>query len=103
MRIFAASLGTETNTFSPIPTSYANFEASFAYPPGKHPDAPKHTTAPLYVARKRAAADGFTLIEGSCFWAEPSGTCGKADYEMMRDRILAELEAALPVDGVLLG
>ncbi|MBV8962503.1 MAG: M81 family metallopeptidase, partial [Hyphomicrobiales bacterium] len=27
MRIFAASLGTETNTFSPIPTSYANFEA----------------------------------------------------------------------------
>ena len=103
MRIFAASLGTETNTFSPIPTSYANFEASFAYPPGKHPDAPKHTTAPLYVARRRAKADGFTLIEGSCFWAEPSGTCGKADYEMMRDRILAELEAALPVDGVLLG
>jgi len=103
MRIFAASLGTETNTFSPIPTSYANFEASFAYGPGEHPDAPKHTTAPLYVARKRAERDGFTLIEGSCFWAEPSGTCSKADYEMMRDRILGELEAALPVDGVLLG
>jgi microcystin degradation protein MlrC len=103
MRIFAASLGTETNTFSPIPTSYANFEASFAYGPGEHPDAPKHTTAPLYVARRRAAAEGFTLIEGSCFWAEPSGTCVKADYEMMRDRILGELEAALPLDGVLLG
>src|SRR5580700_9154788 len=103
MRIFAASLGTETNTFSPIPTSYANFEASFAYGPGEHPDAPKHTTAPLYVARKRAARDNFTLIEGSCFWAEPSGTCVKADYEMMRDRILGELEAALPLDGVLLG
>ncbi|SEC82683.1 Microcystin degradation protein MlrC, contains DUF1485 domain [Rhizobiales bacterium GAS188] len=103
MRIFAASLGTETNTFSPIPTSYANFEASFAYGPGEHPDAPKHTTAPLYVARKRAVRDGFTLIEGSCFWAEPSGTCGKADYEMMRDRILDELKAALPVDGVLFG
>ncbi len=103
MRIFAASLGTETNTFSPIPTSYANFEASFAFGPGQHPDAPKHTTAPLYVARRRAEAEGFTLIEGSCFWAEPSGTCGKADYEMMRDRILGELEAALPLDGVLLG
>ncbi len=103
MRIFAASLGTETNTFSPIPTSYANFEASFAYAPGEHPDAPKHTTAPLYVARKRAGTDGFTLIEGSCFWAEPSGTCVQADYEMMRDRILAELKAALPVEGVLFG
>jgi microcystin degradation protein MlrC len=103
MRIFAASLGTETNTFSPIPTSYANFEASFAYGPGEHPDAPKHTTAPLYVARRRAASEGFALIEGSCFWAEPSGTCVKADYEMMRDRILGELEAALPLHGVLLG
>ena len=103
MRIFAASLGTETNTFSPIPTSYANFEASFAYGPGEHPDAPKHTTAPLYVARRRAERDGFILIEGSCFWAEPSGTCVKADYEMMRDRILGEIEAALPVDGVLFG
>jgi microcystin degradation protein MlrC len=103
MRIFAASLGTETNTFSPIPTSYANFEASFAYGPGEHPDAPKHTTAPLYVARERAQAEGFVLIEGSCFWAEPSGTCAKADYEMMRDRILGELRAALPVDGVLFG
>jgi microcystin degradation protein MlrC len=103
MRIFAASLGTETNTFSPIPTSYANFEASFAYGPGEHPDAPKHTTAPLYVARRRAGTDGFTLIEGSCFWAEPSGTCVQADYEMMRDRILGELKAALPVEGVLFG
>jgi microcystin degradation protein MlrC len=103
MRIFVASLGTETNTFSPIPTSYANFEASLACGPGEHPDEPKHTTAPLYVARRRAKAEGFALIEGSCFWAEPSGTCGKADYEMMRDRILGELGAALPVDGVLLG
>ena len=29
MRIFAASLATETNTFSPIPTSRRSFEASF--------------------------------------------------------------------------
>jgi microcystin degradation protein MlrC len=103
MRLFAAALGTETNTYSPIPTSYANFEATFACGPGEHPDEPKHITAPLFVARRRAKADGFELIEGSCFWAEPSGTCNRADYEMMRDRILDELKAALPLDGVLLG
>lgn len=103
MRLFAASLATETNTFSPIPTSRANFEASAYFPAGQHPDRATHTTAPLYVARQRAKAEGFTLIEGSCFWAEPSGTCAKADYEEMRQEILDQLKAAMPVDGVLLG
>ncbi len=76
MRIFAASLATETNTFSPIPTSRRSFEASFYAGPGKHPDEPKLCTAPLFVARRRAREEGFTLIEGSCFWAEPSGHGG---------------------------
>ncbi|MGL4323425.1 MAG: M81 family metallopeptidase [Beijerinckiaceae bacterium] len=103
MRIFAASLATETNTFSPIPTNRSNFEASAYFPAGQHPDRATHTTAPLYVARQRARQENFTLIEGSCFWAEPSGTCAQADYENMRDEILAQLRAAMPVDGVLLG
>ncbi len=102
MKIFAASLATETNTFSPIPTNRANFAAAY-FPPGQHPDRATHTTAPLYVARQRARQENFTLIEGSCFWAEPSGTCSKADYEGMRDEILGQLRAAMPVDGVLLG
>ena len=60
-------------------------------------------TAPLWVARRRAKAEGFTLIEGSCFAACPAGTTNRQDYEFMRDEILAQLKAALPVDGVLLG
>ena len=103
MRLFTASLATESNSFSPIPTNRASYEAAFYYPPGKHPDVPRHTTAPLYVARRRARQDGFELVEGSCFWAEPSGPTKQADYEEMRDEILAELSAAMPVDGVLLG
>ena len=72
--------------------------------PGEHPqDAPLMCTAPLWVARRRAAAEGFTLIEGSCFAASPAGTTNRADYEFMRDEILAQLKAALPLDGVLLG
>jgi microcystin degradation protein MlrC len=102
MRIFAASIATETNTFSPIPTSRASFNSFYAAP-GRHPDEPKLCTAPLFVARRRAKAEGFTLIEGSCFWAEPSGTVVRRDYERMRDEILAELEAAMPVDAVLMG
>lgn len=60
-------------------------------------------TAPLFVARRRAAAERFTLIEGSCFAARPAGTTNRADYEFMRDEILAQLKDALPLDGVLLG
>jgi microcystin degradation protein MlrC len=60
-------------------------------------------TAPLWVARRRAAAEGFTLIEGSCFAASPAGTTNRADYEFMRDEILDQLKAALPLDGVLFG
>ena len=72
--------------------------------PGEHPeDAPRMCTAPLFVARRRAASEGFTLIEGSCFAASPAGTTNRADYEFMRDEILGQLKAAMPVDGVLLG
>ena len=38
MRIFAASLATETNSFSPIPTSRESYENTLYFPPGKHPD-----------------------------------------------------------------
>ena len=104
MRIFSATIATETNTFSPMPTSLTAYKDCVFPRPGEHPDdTPLMCTAPLWVARKRAAADGFTLIEGSCFAASPAGTTNRADYEMMRDEILDQLRAALPLDGVLLG
>ncbi|MGF9757999.1 M81 family metallopeptidase [Microvirga sp. 0TCS3.31] len=103
MRLFVASLATETNTFSPIPTTRRSFETGAYFPAGTHPDRITHSTAPLWVARQRARSEGYTLIEGSCFWADPAGLCGQADYESVRDEILDQLRTALPVDGVLLG
>src|SRR3546814_3328302 len=64
MRIYAATLGTETNTFSPIPTSRASFEETLYAPPGRHPDQITLFTAPLWIARRRAKEDGDTLVEG---------------------------------------
>jgi microcystin degradation protein MlrC len=103
MKLFAASLATETNTFSPIPTSVENFYDSFYARPGEHPNEPKLCTAPLWVGRRRARAEGWTLIEGSCSFAEPSGTVSRKAYEQLRDEILDQLRAAMPVDGILLG
>lgn len=104
MRLFTATLATETNTFSPIPTSLDAFKEGTFLRPGEYPpDEPPMFTEPLWVARRRAAAEGFTLIEGSCFFAQPAGPTNRRDYEFMRDEILGQLTAALPVDGVLLG
>ncbi|MEZ5816802.1 MAG: M81 family metallopeptidase [Hyphomicrobiaceae bacterium] len=104
MRLLAATLATETNTFSPLPTSLDSYREVVFLRPGDHPDdAPRMCTAPLFVARRRAAKDGFTLIEGSCFAASPAGTTNRRDYEAMRDEILGQVQAALPLDGVLLG
>jgi len=95
MRIFTATLATETNTFSPLPTSLASYQESVFLRPGEHPDdAPRMCTAPLFVARRRAAEDGFSLIEGSCFAASPAGTTNRQDYEAMRDEILRLLRRA---------
>ncbi|MBV8913393.1 MAG: M81 family metallopeptidase [Acetobacteraceae bacterium] len=104
MRIFSATLATESNTFSPLPTALAAYKEAVYLRPGEHPsDAPLMCTAPLFVARRRAVRDGFELIEGSCFAASPAGTTNRADYEAMRDEILAQCQAAMPLEGVLLG
>jgi microcystin degradation protein MlrC len=103
MRLFAASLGTETNTFAPIPTSLSSFHESFYAAPGQHPEDAKLCTAPLWVARRRARAEGWTLIEGTATFAEPAGLVSREAWDTLREEILGQLRAALPVDGVLLG
>lgn len=103
MRLFAASLGTETNTFAPIPTALSSFHESFYAAPGEHPEDAKLCTAPLWVARRRARAEGWTLVEGTATFAEPAGLVSREAWETLSGEILAQLRAALPVDGVLLG
>ena len=58
--------------------------------------------APLIEWRRLAEADGHTVVESFFAAAHPSGITVRAVYERMRDAILADLRAALPVDVVLL-
>ena len=103
MRVFTASLSTESNSFSPVPTNLDNFKECFYAPSGTHPDGPRPTSAPLWVLRTQAKQRGWTVIEGLCTHAEPAAPVTRAAYEQLRDQILDELRAALPVDMVLLG
>ena len=103
MRVFTATLGTETNTFSPIPTGMSVFKDTFLHGPGEHPDYPYLVTGPLWALRQRAKERNWQVVEGTCAFAQPAGPTVRKVYEELRDRILEELKAALPVDMVLLG
>ncbi len=103
MRAFAASLATETNTFSPLPTDREAFLAAFYAPPGSHPETPTLCSAPIVAARRLARQGIFTLVEGTATWAEPAGIVGRRAYEELRDEILGQLKAALPLDIALFG
>ncbi|KQV65331.1 M81 family metallopeptidase [Rhizobium sp. Root1220] len=103
MRIFTATLATETNTFSPICVDRRAFEASLYAPPGEHPETPTLCSAPITVGRRVCAEKGWDLIEGTAAWADPAGLLNRAAYEGLRDEVLDQLRAAMPVDAVVLG
>ncbi len=102
-RIFVAALATETNTFSPIVIDRQGFVDSLYAPPGAHPATPTLCTAPIPVGRRVCAELGWTLIEGTAAWADPAGLVSQGAYEGLRDEILTQLRAAMPVDAVVLG
>jgi len=52
MRIFTASLATETNTFSPVPTDMNAFKAAFYAGPGEHPDTPTLCSSVVPILRR---------------------------------------------------
>ena len=103
MRVFSASLATETNTFAPMPTGMASFKERGYFAAGQHPDQMQFFAGPLWAARLRGEERGWSLVEGMVAAAQPSGVIPRAVYEALRDELLGDLRAALPVDVVLLG
>lgn len=103
MRVFSGSLATETNTFGPMPTGLASFRDRGYFPAGQHPDRMLYFSGPLWAARLRGKDRGWDLVEGMVAGAQPSGTTTRHAYETLRDELLADLRAAMPVDMVLLG
>lgn len=101
-RIFTACLGTETNSFSPIPTGMSIFEGAMLVRGGEHGETPSLFAIPLVVWRERAKALGWEVVEGLAAFATPAGDTTRAAHEALRDEILADLKKAMPVDAVLL-
>ncbi len=95
MRSFVAGIVTETNTFSPIPTGASEWER-VDRPEDIVPDSS------LDGFRRKAAAAGDEVVFGLYAFAMPAGITVRKAYEDLRDELLGQLRAAMPVDAVFL-
>lgn len=100
-RLFAGGLATETNSFSTIPTGYDDFRKAL-------PSDSQQVRDTVFFGRsfrayaEVAAQQNADLLLGSYSFAVPAGPPARSVYVRLRDELLAELESALPVAGVLL-
>ena len=97
MKVFAGGIATETNTFSPMPTGMADFKI---VRPETIP--PEGISPEIDHFQKRTLARGWDFVVGLEAGAQPAGNTTRTTYESLRDEWLERLNAALPVDIVLL-
>ncbi|MEE4660509.1 MAG: M81 family metallopeptidase [Halieaceae bacterium] len=87
MRAYVGGLIHETNAFSPIPTTLASYGAGVIG----------------YRDLLSAARDaGFEVTEGLSLRAAPSAPTQRADYEALRQKLVADIRKQAPFDAVLL-
>ena len=102
MRLFIATLSTETNTFSTMPTGMSGFEEYFLRHGTATQEPPNLMTEALHVWCKNAEALGWTVTESLAAIAEPAGPTVASCYTALRDEILCDLQKAGGADIVLL-
>ncbi|MEM9342893.1 MAG: M81 family metallopeptidase [Pseudomonadota bacterium] len=94
MHLFIATLSTETNTFSPMPTAMSGFEEFYLRQGTATQDAPNLMTEALHVWRRRAEALGWSVTESLAAIAEPAGLTVAATYAALKGELLADLDQA---------
>ncbi|MEM7069052.1 MAG: M81 family metallopeptidase [Pseudomonadota bacterium] len=97
-----ATLSTETNTFSSMPTAISGFKEYFLRFGNATQEPPNLMTEALHVWRSKAEELGWDVVESIAAIAEPAGKTTTACYEFLRNRIFADLTAAGGADIVLL-
>jgi microcystin degradation protein MlrC len=103
LRVFVGSLSHETNSFSPLPTSLRAFQADILHHAGDAATVAQAMAFPAYGdAVELGEARGHKVVAGLCAWTQPSGPLPRPVYETLRGELLADLQAACPVDLVIL-
>ncbi|MEB8386891.1 M81 family metallopeptidase [Rhodobacteraceae bacterium KMM 6894] len=102
MRLFMATISTETNTFCSMPTAMSGFEEFYLRHGTATQEPPNLMTEALHVWRARAEAEGWEVTESLAAIAEPAGLTTGPTYEALRGEILSDLDGAGGADVVLL-
>jgi microcystin degradation protein MlrC len=102
VRFFLGMLSHETNTFSNVPTDRAQFEARNLHYGGEIVETFRGTGTCLGGMIAAAERVGARLVPSVAAAASPAGRVTTDIYAHVKDRMLADLRAAGPVDGVLL-
>jgi microcystin degradation protein MlrC len=101
-RLFYAMLGTETNTFSPLPSGWQAWHAGTLRRRREHDPTVNRmhiAYAPLFAALDER---GWTLVPGLQAFAAPAGITPRAVWESLRDELLEDLAHAGEIDAVML-
>jgi microcystin degradation protein MlrC len=101
MRIFTATLSTETNTFSSIPTGWSCFEER-GIERGGGGVTRDGAGGLMRLWGEMAAADGHEVIHSLAADAAPAGRTVRSVYEALRGEILADARRDGPFDVALL-
>jgi microcystin degradation protein MlrC len=101
MKVFVAGIATETNTFATLPTGMGHFIEA-----GIHRCGEARDEASMLPTERRlralAAEGGHDLLFGLMADAQPLGRTMRAVWETLRDELIDDLRAVLPVQAVLL-
>lgn len=94
MKIFVATISTETNTFAMAPTGYGAFDI----------DRGEQTETSGMRAQllQWGAQEGYELAFGLVAFAQPDGPTVRGAWVALRDELLGQLRAAMPVQAVIL-
>lgn len=102
MRVFIAALAVETVSSSTFPVGMRSFEEVWLRRGDGTSNARFAGQSPPGEWRRMAEADGHDVVESVTAIAQSAGLVVRRVYEELRDQILEDLTAAMPVDVVLL-
>jgi microcystin degradation protein MlrC len=102
LRIFSATLGTESNSFSPLPTGWTTFRETLFHRSGASSVSDNYFVLPAKVWSQLAAARRDTFVESLAAFAQPAGLTMRSVWESLRDMVLDDLRGAGAIDVVLL-
>lgn len=102
MRIFAAYLAHETNSFSPIPTSRKSFEELGIFRPDSGQEATAYLLKGARHFQQEALRRGDEVVVGLCAHSQPSSPSSSQTYQTLRNWLIEDLTNAGPVDAVMI-